>query len=548
MINYHPSPLLRVQPFTAFTLRDCISQLPVEMHSEIASFLSPNDLAACVRVNKTWFALYNRELWRTIDILDKQAFYRFAYAAPAALVRNGHLMRDVQTEHYLLVRILALGHNCTRLRSLQICSNGDENTQALQPVDIDFLAKVLQRNPGLELLYVHDPTTAPNAHQARLFAAIPPGLVDLILHGTEFQQSYQPTEGDHTIGAFITTTGDTDILMDKDPPTFPLGLETLALVGCFDYNHALFQFLSRCQSLQHIELGGREDIPVQGLCSLFQRACPNLISLRLTVPSYNDTHLADMISSGSVRGWRHLHLQGGDLGPLSRQALLQRAGTLESLGLEFWDSLSSAEIQQFLCLASQLRKFVMEPVLPSTSGRLHARDVIRSRWACQSLEVLKVVIDQIPRPDLCERTNGRPLEGALHEGSSMEESFQIQQRVYEQLGRLGQLRMLDLGISMRAQEWNDVIYEAEVASETVFLDLDRPQQGRQYECLSFTLESGLGWMAGLGKLEALQLQNMAVGFENWEEQQWAEQNWTCLSVVLTREEDGLIDLTAVEEW
>ncbi|CAO3570494.1 unnamed protein product [Mortierella alpina] len=516
------------------------------MHSEIASFLSPNDLAACARVNKNWFALYSRELWRTIDILDKQAFYRFAYAAPAALVRNGHLMRDLQTEHYLLVRILALGHTCTRLRSLQICLNGDENTQAMQAVDIDFLAKVLQRNPGLELLHVHDPITAPNAHQARLFRAIPPGLTDLILHGTEFQQSYLESEGDQTVGAFITT-GDTDIFMDEGPSTFPLGLETLALVGCFDYNHALFQFLSRCQSLQHIELGGRDGIPIQRLCSLFQTYCPNLISLRLTVPSDHDTHLADMICSGSVRGWRHMHLQGGDLGPLSRQALLQRAWTLESLGLNFWDNLTSAEIQQFLCSASQLRKFVMEPVLPSTSGRLHARDVIRSRWACQSLEVLKVVIDQIPRPDLGERTNGRPLEGALHEGASMEESFQIQQRVYEQLGGLSQLRMLDLGISMRAQEWNDVIYEAEVESETVFLDLDRPQQGRQYECLSFTLESGLGWMAGLRKLEALQLQNMAVGFEHWEEQQWAEQNWPCLSVVLTREEDGLIDLAAVEE-
>lgn len=278
------------------------------------------------------------------------------------------------------------------------------------------------------------------------------------------------------------------------------------------------------------------------------RHCPNLTSLRLKVPHDQDPNLADMICSGSVQGWRHLYLRGSVLGPLSRQALLLRASALESLGLDFWDSLTSNEIQQFLCSASQLRKLVMEPVLPSTSGRLHARDVIRSRWVCQSLEILKVVIDQIPRPDLWERTNGRPLEGPMHEGSSMEESFQIQRLVYEQLGSLRQLRMLVLGISMRAQEWNDVIYEAEVQSETVFLDLDRPQQGRQYECLSFTLESGLGLLGGLKRLETLQLQNMAAtGFESFEEQQWAEQNWPCLVEVFTREEDGLIDL-AVEEW
>ncbi|KAF9936031.1 hypothetical protein BGZ67_002720 [Mortierella alpina] len=525
-------------------MRDCMTHLPVEMHSEIASSLSPSDLTACVRVNRTWFALYSRELWKSIDILDKQAFYRFVYTAPEALARNGHLMRDVHTEHYLLVRILALSLSCTQLRSLQICSSEDEKMRALQSVDIDFLAEVLRRNPGMELLQVHDAITTPNAHQSRLFQAIPPELTDLTLHGTEFPRSYLRTEG-NAVGGF--TTCDTDVFMEEDPPTFLLGLESLALVGCFDYGEALFQFLSRCQFLNHIELGGHEEIPVQGLCAVFQRYCPNLTSLRLIVPDDQDSPLANMICSGSVRGWRHLYLRGGELGPQSRHALFCRVGEFESLGLDFWDTLTSLEIQQFLCLASQLKRFVMEPVLPSTSGRLHAGDVIRSRWACQSLEVLKVVIDQIPRPDLWSRTNGRPLEGPMHEGSSMEESFQIQRRVYKQLGSLSRLRMLDLGISMKAQEWNDVIYEAEVQSETVFLDLDRPQQGRQYECLSFTLESGLGLLSGLGQLEALRLQNMAVGFENFEEQQWAEQNWPCLEVVFTQEEDGLIDL-AVEEW
>ncbi|KAF9988215.1 hypothetical protein BGZ75_009834 [Mortierella antarctica] len=496
-------------------MRDCKTHLPVEMHSEIASSLSPSDLTACVRVNRTWFALYSRELWKSIDILDKQAFYRFVYTAPEALARNGHLMRDVHTEHYLLVRILALSLSCTQLRSLQICSSEDENMRALQSVDIDFLAEVLRRNPGMELLQVHDAITTPNAHQSRLFQAIPPELTDLTLHGTEFQVG-------NAVGGFITC--DTDVFMEEDPPTFLLGLESLALVGCFDYGEALFQFLSRCQFLNHIELGGHEEIPVQGLCAVFQRYCPNLTSLRLIVPDDQDSPLANMICSGSVRGWRHLYLRGGELGPQSRHVLFCRASEFESLGLDFWDTLRSLEIQQFLCLASQLRRFVMEPVLPGTSGRLHAGDVIRSRWACQSLEVLKVVIDQIPRPDLWSRTNGRPLEGSL-----------------------SRLRMLDLRISMKAQEWDDVIYEAEVQSETVFLDLDRPQQGRQYECLSFTLESGLGLLSGLGQLEALQLQNMAVGLENFEEQQWADQNWPCLEVVFTQEEDGLIDL-AVEEW
>ncbi|KAF9958612.1 hypothetical protein BGZ72_000110 [Mortierella alpina] len=544
MITYHPSSFFTFQHIAALATRDCISHLPVEMHSEIASYLSPSDLAACVRVNKTWFALYSRDLWKSIDLLDKQAFYRFALSAPAALVRNGHLLRDVHTEHYLLVRILAFGHNCTNLKSLQICSNVDEHTHALQAVDIDFLAEVLRRNPGIELLQVHDPITTPNSHQARLFHAIPPGLTDLVLGGGESQRSYLRSEG-NAVGAFITC--DADIFLDEDPPTFSLGLKSLVMLGSFDYSHALFQFLSRCQSLAHIELSGREDIPVHDLCCVFQRYCPNLTSLRLLVPNYQDPCLAHMICSGSVRGWRHLHLLGSGLGPQSRLALFQRAGTLESLGLDLWDSLTSSEIQQFLCSASQLRKFVIEPVLPSTSGRLHARDVIRSRWACQSLEILKVVIDGIPRPDLWARTNGRPLEGPMHEGSSMEESFQIQRRVYEQLGSLSRLRMLDLGISMRAQEWDNVVYEAEVQSETVFLDLDRPQHGRQYECLSFTLESGLGLLGGLKMLETLQLQNMAAGFENLKEQQWAEQNWPCLEEVLTLEEDGLIDL-AVEEW
>ncbi|KAG9319674.1 hypothetical protein KVV02_005046, partial [Mortierella alpina] len=501
------------QQIMSLTMRDCMTHLPVEMHSEIASFLSPSDLTACVRVNRTWFALYSRELWKSIDILDNQAFYHFVYTAPETLARNGHLMRDVHTEHYHLVRILALGPNCTELRSLQICSSEDESMRALQSVDIDFLAEVLRHNRGMELLQVHDAITTPNAHQSRLFPAIPPGLTDLTLHGTEFQRSCLRTEG-NAVGAFISC--DTDVFMEEEPPTILLGLESLALVGCFDYGEALFQFLSRCQFLDHIELGGHEEIPVQGLCAVEPSEAGDIF----TCKEVNLDPSVDMRC---------------------------RAGEFDSLGLDFWDTLTSLEIQQFLCLASQLRRFVMEPVLPSTSGRLHAGDVIRSRWACQSREVMKVVIDQIPRPDLWSRTNGRPLEGPIHEGSSMEESFQIQRRVYEQLGSLSRLRMLDLGISMMAQEWDDVIYEAEVQSETVFLDLDRPQQGRQYECLSFTLESGLGLLSGLGQLEALQLQNMAVGFENFEEQQWADQNWPWLEVMFTQKEDGLIDL-AVEEW
>ncbi|KAF9400110.1 hypothetical protein BGZ76_007777, partial [Entomortierella beljakovae] len=76
--------------------------------------------------------------------------------------------------------------------------------------------------------------------------------------------------------------------------------------------------------------------------------------------------------------------------------------------------------------------------------KLDVQDIIQSRWVCEKLEVLRIKITGIPRPDLLVRTNGRPLSGPLHTGV-MEDSYLLQRRIYSQLGALTHLTDLHLG-------------------------------------------------------------------------------------------------------
>ncbi|KAK3848404.1 MAG: hypothetical protein J3R72DRAFT_500147 [Linnemannia gamsii] len=126
----------------------------------------------------------------------------------------------------------------------------------------------------------------------------------------------------------------------------------------------------------------------------------------------------------------------------------------------------------------------------------------------------------IPRPDVTKRSNDRPLEGPLHRGT-VEESRRIQRGVYEQLGRLTGLKQLILGHddvdNTRACHYYEKLTEREYYSEG-----DVIQKGYQYECLSMTVESGMGAMAGLKELRVLELGAMEVGKMD---QEWVKMNW-----------------------
>ncbi|KAF9964430.1 hypothetical protein BGZ70_006463, partial [Mortierella alpina] len=66
-------------------------------------------------------------------------------------------------------------------------------------------------------------------------------------------------------------------------------------------------------------------------------------------------------------------------------------------------------------------------------------------------------------------------------------------------------------------------YEDDTEGE--YHDQNLPQAECQYECLSFTLESGLDLLRDLKELRVIDLSNMAVGIDGEAEQQWMKKHW-----------------------
>ncbi|KAF9112360.1 hypothetical protein BGX27_003500 [Mortierella sp. AM989] len=239
-----------------------------------------------------------------------------------------------------------------------------------------------------------------------------------------------------------------------------------------------------------------------------------------------DRAISDVIEA-SAGGWKSLHIPFlKAFGPLSAEALLKHSSSLEILYAPGCPGLTSRIIQDLLCSAPTLKDL---DVLDKRSYgeyalELDAPDIIRSRWVCDKLEVLKIKITGIPRPDIRTRTNKRPLTGPLHEGR-IEDSFSIQRRVYSQLGAMTCLKELTLGLSDRA---NHHFHRGEEEKEGEYYNPEHIQSWRQYECLSFTMASGMDGLRDLKMLERLDLQGMSVGFGGIAEQMWVKDNWPAL--------------------
>ncbi|KAF9098524.1 hypothetical protein BGX29_007584 [Mortierella sp. GBA35] len=317
------------------------------------------------------------------------------------------------------------------------------------------------------------------------------------------------------------------------PPTVLPNLKRLAFSDyALDYQtRSLERLLQRCPNVETIYLNySYKHMSLKVFVSFLRQYYPKLVNLLIANGwhYFSDEDLADILTT-SATGWRSLGLpqkahEPHEFGPLSIAALFKHSGTLENLRLEGSSLLPSSVVQQFLCSAPKLKRFdaILMDRSSETDFELDASDIVTGQpWVCTELESLKVRIVGIPRPDLTERSNGRPLEGPLYQDCSMEASREVQRRVYEQLGRLTKLKQLVLG-------HDDVrfIYRycyREKQNEGSFYQKDGPiQTGHQYECLEMTLESGMDAMRGLKELRMLELGAMEVGVID---QEWTRRNW-----------------------
>ncbi|KAG0343873.1 hypothetical protein BG004_004918 [Podila humilis] len=442
----------------------------------------------------------------------------------------------------------------------------------------DLLIQVLKENPGLKGLDVRAPLLTGQGESWRrlrcvvpgvlrsILDACPPGLQELALwslvpednangfpedvdedYAGRTQVEYESHE---ERSALLSCGCHADTLpMDSPANEFVnrMALNSIDIVHPVGDFSALTDFLARCPNLESIylrELG--KDFQRQEFSTVLRKHCRHLSRLEIDCfRDETDEDIAHMINS-SFSGLKYLRFDSSDgFGPLATQALLRHSHSMEQLIVPDCGGFHSKDIQRFLTYAPNLWNFE-----GTTSNeynrwpidlRLSAQDLISSKWACQQLQRLALVIDHIPRPLIQSRHDGRPFSEEfmpvhLKPGQSpisVSDSWSLQQEVYRQLGSLHRLEELILGHVMEPEP--RFIMDEEDYQDFDGLTHRYVARGYQYECLEFSLESGLDLLSGLKQLRVLNVTRMThrIGVRELE---WMHVNWPNLKniVGLTR--------------
>ncbi|KAF9091477.1 hypothetical protein BGX29_010912 [Mortierella sp. GBA35] len=550
-----------------------ITTIPSEVLDIMLANLEIHHLATCALVSKEWSSVFTPYIWRSIQCNDTQRltvttlfcqdentppsrFQRLKTSIESgSLAKNGHWIQTIRCHNYEIAELLAThGQTCTGLQELEIGTTSDVPTSIGGPSYFDLapLITVLERSTSLySLILERGMLDEGNPDFVRLIDALPVRLESLefkqwdpIYSSRRFrfeeedeghimaedQEQHQPqlqliansTKSNSTIDDALWSTPTTVI-----PNIKRLSFKNYAL----DHQKAtLNRLLQRCPNLETIHLDESYKVmPLKFFSSTLRQYCSKLVNLYMTDTWHycSDEELVDILDA-STAGWRSLGLPQNchdphEFGTLSTAALLRHSATLVNLRLDGSSLLPSSTVQQLLSSAPNLRRLdaVRKDRSLQADFELDASDIVSGDpWVCTELESLKVRIVGVPRPDLTKRSNGRPLEGPLHQGT-MEASRKVQDGVYGQLGRLTKLKQLVLGHDdvddTRSCRHYEALSEGEYYQEGAAI-----QQGHQYECLEMTLESGMHAMRGLKGLRTLELGAMEVGAID---QEWARRNW-----------------------
>ncbi|GJJ71980.1 hypothetical protein EMPS_04337 [Entomortierella parvispora] len=402
------------------------------------------------------------------------------------------------------------------------------------PIDPTNLSILLCSNPGLKMLTLNGRAVDEDHVLSQVIQDLPSDIEFLSIKGTmdQFQ---------------LTTTDTSD--SPEDAPDEQMNrfnkLQEIRLGGDKINNQIIARLIQQSPVVETFRLITKTTINSHDMASLFRKYCYNLKELYLdnyyeTGPE-SDVALANYLSM-STKGWITIGIPGVPVGPLSVSALLKHYSTLENLKIQGCSGISSANIQQILTTAANLKQF--RALTPHRSPHssdlaLDAEDLIRSSWVCLGLESFRCVITGVPRPDIKHKMNGRPLTGRLHE-FSLQDSYHVHRQVYEQLSALTRLKELRLGFSIWDSGWRENFYEDE-ENEGEYSEIGqrmaqddrvfRPytprhlELGRQYECLALTLESGLDILRTLTELEVIDFRRMQIGYWRESEQLWAREHW-----------------------
>ncbi|KAG0206108.1 hypothetical protein BGX33_007581 [Mortierella sp. NVP41] len=236
-----------------------------------------------------------------------------------------------------------------------------------------------------------------------------------------------------------------------------------------------------------------------------------LTSLEIKCEGGDTDWIAGFTNLSSV-GWKRLvfRLNHADydvgFGRAAVEAILKHASTLEVLRVHCPSEFTSKDIQQLLCTAPNLKELVGSVLL---LGRVGHRE-LGSSMGYTSLKIFGCQIRKISRSDITREIPIWNKSRSIVPGTA-KSGLDLQRRVYAQLAKLTRLRQLILGVPYHSMLSTTYQYGGK-------------EQFRQYDCLAFTLESGLDLLKDLRQLRVVQLLDTKVYIRK-KEREWTVTNW-----------------------
>ncbi|KAF9320420.1 hypothetical protein BG003_006213 [Podila horticola] len=335
-------------------------------------------------------------------------------------------------------------------------------------------------------------------------------------------------------------------------------------------------FLSKCSRLQKLRFGLFSESFFGPLVrSLRQAQSVHLCDLELGyvhTPSFLlDSDLAQLLSLASRPGWKRIRLTHfSGFGQRSMDELLKHTSTLQHLTMQFCGSvLIGPMVSNLMTKCHKLKHLQIEFDSNSQDSECDAGISARAiadgeQWVCDKLEYLMVQIKGVPRPDLLEQvkpvnsgsttaTPSVPEQPTTTQTTTAtvlcpsmdeleEESQNLQQCVYEQLGYLTELRELHLtsttksicrssdsthSTSCRSPKPQTVNNKGQIME---MIKRARCNQREQNDSLAFSVDSGLDLLMRLDKLEVVNVSGMRhqIGVPELE---WMSEHWTALKEI-----------------
>ncbi|KAF9345100.1 hypothetical protein BGX34_005027, partial [Mortierella sp. NVP85] len=292
----------------------------------------------------------------------------------------------------------------------------------------------------------------------------------------------------------------------EEPETWQLKRLTMRNSRDFTNNKTFWPWLwKRCGQVEHLEVDNIHKGTWDQLIESGITYMPNLNKISITSFTLDKNHIEALLSS-SRRGWKEvrLHCYCESLPPTLTTYLMKHRFTLQRLVLDGYCGLTDSEKAQLLACCPHLYEFTDVHTMDHESDVLFGFNAHRfvdldpdtgslKRWECEaSLKVLKVVIKDIPRPDLDKNNIDESYSG---------QGRDIQNQVYDRLAQFTNLEILSLRVKIADSG-----------------------------CLEMSLESGLDKLSGLKRLRVLDVSGMETEIGG-PEAQWMTEQWPKLRTI-----------------